>query len=717
VPTSAPPPVIEPWAGDGEWNRYSSPPHPPTRLIGREHEVASIAYALRTNQTRLLTLTGPGGVGKTRLAIEVARELDADFAGDVIWVELAQIFGPPEAASELVAGAIARALGTKDPAPQMMAASLAAAIDSRKMALVLDNFEHLLGAAPLIAAVLADCPELVILVTSRECLHLRGERELVVHPLAVPALDEISGDHATGLHGVPAIRLFVERAAEVRDDFALTAANTPAVATLCRQLDGLPLAIELAARWVKVLPPQALAARFGFGLPLLAGGSDLPDRQQTMRNTIGWSYELLRPEEQQLFRRLGVFAGGFTLEAAEAVGGETGTSVILALIAALVDKSLVRPLPVEAPTAVPRFGMLETIREFALERLEASGETEVTSALHAAHIVDLVATLIPKPGGERQGWLERLAPEVPNMRGALARAVESGESEAALRLAEAWQLLSWSSRADSGEALRWLEAALTLDGGTEARVHALIAAAGLAALRGDHARAVVLAEEGLAIALARDYSFGVAYALFYLGVAVEWGGDLDGAAARYTEAIARWRILGEPYWLALSQTNLGIVTFWLGDAAAGGALAAEGLAGSRAVGDAWGTALALGAIGAVACARGELQRAAEVYLESLELWSAMGDQRGVAGTLAGLAGIAVADGDYPFAARLLGAARALAETVQAAHLVHHEQYERVLVATRVTLDAETFAAAWAAGRSLSPEAIAALVAEFALTQD
>ena len=286
--------------------------------------MAAIAFALRSGQARLVTLTGPGGVGKTRLAIAVAEAIAGDFPDGVVWVELAQIIGPAEEATPLVAGAIARALGTREPAPQAMAASLAAAIGARKLLLVLDNFEHLLGAAPLIAAVLADCPELVLLVTSRECLHLRGEREVVVQPLAVPDLEEAAGDEATGLHGVAAVRLFVERAVEVRGDFALTAANTPAVATFCRQLDGLPLAIELAARWVKVLSPEALAERLTPRLPLLAGGGgDLPDRQQTMRDTIAWSYQLLQPEEQRLFRRLGVFAGGFTLEAAEWVSGST----------------------------------------------------------------------------------------------------------------------------------------------------------------------------------------------------------------------------------------------------------------------------------------------------------------------------------------------------------------------------------------------------------
>ncbi|MDF2739000.1 MAG: transcriptional regulator, family [Actinomycetia bacterium] len=300
-------PIPDTPAAGGERGRFSSPPRPPTRLIGREREVAAITYALRSGQARLVTLTGTGGVGKTRLALAVAEAIAADFPDGVAWVELAQIIGPAQEAIPLVAGAIARALGTREPAPQAVAASLAAAIGARKLLLMLDNFEHLLAAAPLLAAVLADCPALVLVVTSRECLRLRGEREFVVQPLAVPNPEEAAGDEATGVHGVAAVRLFVERAVEVRGDFALTAANTAAVATVCRHLDGLPLAIELAVRWLKVLPPEALAERLVPRLPLLAGGGgDRPDRQQTMRDTIAWSYQLLQPEEQRLFRRLGV---------------------------------------------------------------------------------------------------------------------------------------------------------------------------------------------------------------------------------------------------------------------------------------------------------------------------------------------------------------------------------------------------------------------------
>jgi predicted ATPase/transcriptional regulator with XRE-family HTH domain len=744
LPSEAPPPTGARPA-EGEWARLLSPPRPPTRLIGREREVAEIAFALRSGRSRLFTLTGPGGVGKTRLAIAAAEALAEAFPDGVAWVELAHIAAPPEAAASRVAAAIAGALGVREAVREPVAAPVAEAIGSRRVLLILDNVEHLLGAAPLIAELLAECPRLAVLATSRERLGLRGEREFAVSPLEAPTPLESRQGLANGLAGVAAVRLFVERATEVRGDFSLTAANASAVGELCRRLDGLPLAIELAVGWLKILSPEALAAQLAPRLPLLTGGAaDLPDRQRTMRDTIAWSHGLLSAEEQRFFRRLGVFAGGFTLEAAQWVSGvgdrvsddgsEVGmrkaeepipdprppTPETLVLVGALVDKSLVRPLPAAASDATPRFGMLETIREFALEQLVASGEAEATRAAHAAYVVDLVETLIPALGGGAQeaGWIERLAVEVPNLRVVLARAVERGEAAIAVRLAEAWQLLSWSSRADSAEALRWLEAALAIgSGGAAARVHALIAAASLVGLRGDFPRAAALAEEGLAVSHANDYPFGVAYALFYRGVVEKWTGDLDAAAASLEEAIVRWRPLDEPYWVALAQNNLADIAFARGDIAGAGVLAAEGLAGSRAVGDAYGAALNLGTLAAVTCARGELARAVELYKESRAVWSSLGDQRGVAGALGGLAGVAATEEDYPRAARLLGAAAALGETVGVAVLVHHERYERTLAATRAGLDAATFDAAWAAGRTLSPEGIAALVTEFAPAQD
>jgi excisionase family DNA binding protein len=696
------------------WAGGESLPTPVSAFVGRDAERAALAGLLTDPAVRLVTLIGPGGIGKTRLAIAAAAFVRVRFADGAVFVPLAAVSQP-----RLVVPAIADALGVRDLAGRDRHAQLRAVLRDKHLLLVLDNVEHVLAVAPELATLVTEAPALTLLVTSRAPLRVSGEREVPVPPLT------LAGQGATPaeLLASDAGQVFVAQAKAHDPSFGIDEETAPIVAEICARLDGLPLAIELAAARLKTLSPRQLRERLERRLPLLtAAARDAPDRHRTMRDAIAWSYDLLTPAEQRLFRQLGVFAGGFTLEAAEWVSGVTipqsprhpetpsPPSDTLDLVAALVDKSLVRPVATAAAAATARFGMLETIREFALEQLAASGEVEATEAAHATHCIALVDKLLPTKGAAPAGWLERLALELPNLRGALSHLVERSEADAALRLAEAWQLLAWSSRADSGEALRWLEVALALGGSPAARVHALIAAAGLAALRGRHARAIALADEGLHISRAHDYPFGVAYAHFYRGVAEEWGGDLAGAAARYAEAIAGWQVLDEPYWLALAQTNLGMVTFWRGDTTAAAALVADGLAGSRAAGDAWGTALALGALAAVACARGDLPRAVALYAESLDLWSAMEDHRGIAGTLAGLAGVAVAGGAYPPAARLLGAAAALAETVQAAHLVHHEQHQRVLAATRAKLDADTFAQEWTTGRALSPEAIAALVA-------
>src|SRR5215207_1559152 len=468
-------------------------PIQPTPLVGREKEVADVCERLARPGVRLLTLTGTGGTGKTRLGLQVAAELTDEFEDGVFFVSLAAISDP-----EFVVPAVAGTLGVKEAGGQPLLESLEDYLREKRILLVLDNFEQVLEAAPMVSELLSAAPYLKVLATSRIPLRLYGEHEYSVPPLALP--DPERPPSVERLTQYEAVRLFVERAQAAKVDFSVTNDNAPAVAEICHRLDGLPLAIELAAARIKLLTAQAMLARLGNRLKLLTGGArDLPERQRTLRSTIEWSYGLLEEDEKTLFARLSVFAGGRTLEAIEAICDAEGDLPVDVLdgVESLVDESLLRQE--EGPGGEPRFVMLETIHQYAKEKLQESGESENLRKLHARYFLALAEEAEPRlRGPEDVEWLERLEAEHDNLRAALSWALERGEAELALRLAGAlWRF--WEARGLYSEGHRWLEEALAKANGASAaaRAKALEGEGWLVYHSGQVDQAVIAAREGL----------------------------------------------------------------------------------------------------------------------------------------------------------------------------------------------------------------------------
>jgi predicted ATPase/serine/threonine protein kinase len=617
-------------------------PVQPTPFIGRDLELAAVEKMLRQSELRLVTLTGPGGMGKTRLGLQVADRLIREFRDGVYLVSLA-----PLNDAALVASAIAQTLDTREAGGSPLGESLKQHLRDKRMLLLLDNFEQVVSAAPLLADLLAACPHLKMLVTSREVLQLRGEHEFSVPPLALPDLKHLPPMERLALS--PSIALFIERARAVKPDFALTTANAQAVAETCTQLDGLPLAIELAAARIKLLPPQAILQRLESRLKLLTGGArDLPTRQQTMRGTIAWSYDLLDASEKLLFNRLSTFAGGCTLEAAEAVCRDASDvdMNVLEGVAALVNKSLLQQEQADSGT---RLVMLETIREYGLECLRSSVEVTAIERGHATFFLGLAEMAAAELLGPSQTeWLDRLDLEHDNLRAALAWMTQSGEAEPGLLMALAlWRF--WEIRGYLAEGRASFAGLLALPGSSaqrKLRMKALYAAGILADAQGDYALARTLFEENLAINREVSDKWGTANSLNNLGIVALRQQDYPTARSLYEESLAIWRELGNQRAIALSLDNLGNVAGAQGDYATARLLHEESLMIFRELGDSRGMAWSLNHLGDVARDELDYAPARSRYEESLAMFSELGDQPGIASSLADLGNLARDQGDY-----------------------------------------------------------------------
>jgi predicted ATPase/transcriptional regulator with XRE-family HTH domain len=670
----------------------SALPIPLTPLIGRHAERAAVDVLMRDGAARLVTLTGPGGVGKTRLALAVAEQMGDTFPDGRVFVDLAPVRDPA-----LLLAHVATALGVREAAGRGLAHAVHEFVRRRRMLLILDNVEHLLPAAPVVAELLGAGSKLNVLVTSRAPLRVRGEHEFFVPPLPVPM--EAERHDLADLAENEAVALFVARVQAVRPGFALTADNAAAVAAICRSLDGLPLALELAAARAKILPLSTLLTLLGARLPLLTGGTrDAPERQRTLRHAIAWSHDLLDAHARVLFHRLGVFVGGWTLEAAETVANLDGALDVLDGLAALADLSLVR---LDESGSEPRYRMLETIREFAQERLAASGEEVSLRKAHAAYFLELAEqTNLHLSGPGQRARLHRLEVELPNFRAALDTLDASGDHDVHLRLAGSLGDLWWM-RSHLAEGRAYLERALAgNDAPTPPRAKALKEIGRIAASQGDLIAGEIWLQQSEALARALAAPTLHWQALFEYGQVVEYAGDIERAVPLYKSALAVARELDDPQAASVALWALGEAAYGRGDFESAERLNDEAIELLDSAGDEFMLSICLTTRGAIVLARGDVTRAVAAFRQALDLALGLEMDWAASAACAGFAAVAAARADCVAAAQLLGAAETFREAShqrRMANFYHHAQTTQVV---RSALSAEAFAAAWDAGRAL-----------------
>jgi non-specific serine/threonine protein kinase len=679
-----------------------------TRLIGRDREIEEVGRLL--GSARLLTLTGAGGSGKTRLAAEVVSRRVSSFTHGAIWVELAPLSDPAFLPQQILI-----AFGAREDPSRTDADTLVQLLRDRSPLLVLDNCEHLVDAcAALAERLLRSCPSAKILTTSREALGIAGEQAWLVPPLSLPELK--AAPTAADAGRSDAVRLFIERAQAVLPSFALTDANAGAVTQICRRLDGIPLAIELAAARIKLLSPGQIAERLDDAFRLLtAGGRTALPRHRTLRETIDWSHALLTPGQQVLLRRLSVFVGGFSLEAAEAVctGGEIGAGEVLDLLAALVEKSLVeRQTPIEET----RFRLLETVRQYGMERLAEAGESEELRRRHAGHFLDLAETAAPYliGGAGILEWRSRIEQEIGNLRAVAEWSAEDpGRAEVALRLSYALHWF-WLVRGFLKECRQRLTLALEHSERAPAllRGRALVAFAYTVLWQGDPEAGLAPAREGVALLRQSGDLYSFANAVMVLAAVVGLAGDPDASLSMFEEGLAisrpaDWPLVTGPllYWR-------GVVAQAKGDFALAHASFEEALQMARELDHSVGRAHSLVRLGRLAVVLGEAEEARHCLTAAVPTFLQLDDRWGMALVLEGLAAIAAAEGRPERAVRLLGGAASRREWVGALlSPAEREEQDRLLAGLRASLAEAVFTAEWEAGRAMSGDEISAYALE------